>query len=425
VAVLVLAALILAPGSALATYTKDIYNSANNNTEAKDCWCVVAAVRSHLKYIPNSTVPTQTSLNTTITAHDRYDWTGGTCPGHDPRGWAYGLYLNTPGNYAFNDYGYGSQSTADWELVYGIRATSQPAGALVAAGRHAYDVVGFKTANDPFSDLTQSLTGFYVIDPWYPHAYATGFGAAYDGPPSDPNYGLPPNTYIAIATWNSTFLKKNVNDGAFWLNQYTVVLREIDNRGVPQDVPGQSYGDHAYAGLGLAAAAATSGDSTATLADPVIGDSIAAAVTKGITGNGLLNDPKFGSDLRRFKVGASIHVTSLASELPSYDLVELRVAGSTRAIAMVQEVGGRFEFGALSQAPLAFDLFSAAGRARILAENHMAGTGELVWGWTIDGPSPFTPFIRGVDASTGRPAFATAMGRKDAIDLSEGFTPRR
>jgi hypothetical protein len=151
VAVLVLAALILAPGSALATYTKDIYNSANNNTEAKDCWCVVAAVRSHLKYIPNSTVPTQTSLNTTITAHDRYDWTGGTCPGHDPRGWAYGLYLNTPGNYAFNDYGYGSQSTADWELVYGIRATSQPAGALVAAGKHAYDVVGFKTANDPLA----------------------------------------------------------------------------------------------------------------------------------------------------------------------------------------------------------------------------------------------------------------------------------
>jgi hypothetical protein len=293
----------------------------------------------------------------------------------------------------------------------------------VAAGKHAYDVVGFHTVNDPFSDLTQTLYGFYVTDPWYPHDYATGFGSAYDGPPSDPKYGLHPNTYIAISTWNSTFLKKNLNDGNFWLNTYTVVLREIDNRGVPQDVPGQTYGDHAYQGLSLAAAPATAGDSPATEALPITADTLSTAVANGIAANDLLNSSKFNVDLRGFKVGASVHVASLAAEIPSYDLVDVRVAGASRAIAMVQEVNGRFVFGALAPSARGIDLTSAAGRSRILADNHMKGRGDLVWGWTVEGPSPFAPFVRGIDASTGRPAFATVMGRRDSIQLSDGFTP--
>ena len=101
------------------------------------------------------------------------------------------MYRLTPAGYFYNDYKYSSQSSADWELVDGMRATSQPVSAYVAYGRHVLLVVGYETVYDPFlQGKPRTISGYYVIDPWYPHAS--------DSPPM--TYGdYIRNQYLSVA----------------------------------------------------------------------------------------------------------------------------------------------------------------------------------------------------------------------------------
>ena len=50
----------------------------------------------------------------------------------------------------------------------------------------------------------------------------------------------------------------------------------------------------------------------------------------GLTSHNLLGDPTLGDLPASYTLGTSVHVTSLAAEIPSYDLVEVLVSGKVR-----------------------------------------------------------------------------------------------
>jgi len=391
-------------------YTQDPYSSAYNNMQSNNCWCVPAAARTWVMYITGGTAPSQSTMETYAQSGNKYSW--GACPsggpgGNDPRGWAWAMYDATPAGYGFNDYMSTSQITMDWEFVYGIRAEAHPDGALVAYGKHAVDVVGYYTLNDPNSSLQQTLYGFYLLDPWY------GRGAS--GLPNWYN-GFSPNSYVTIANWNSLYFRLDTNDGAYWNNKYVAVLR--NSTGVaPSDNPPVSYGDLHVGGLAPASMGAS------TLAGAIVSPTIQDAVTLGLRQNDLEHGGALGVDLTGYSIGPSVHVDSLASELPSYDLAQIMVGGRLAAVAMVSEIGPDYAFAGITPWSGSFPLGSSSAMASALASNGMGGTARLVWAWADEGGSPFTPFVEATDIITGAPAYLSVTGRHDSIHLVPGETP--
>jgi hypothetical protein len=389
--------------TAVNAYTLDPYNSSFWDNQDNDCQCIAASVRMELMYTYGTTsVTSQSTINAYAQAHDRGSYTCGS----DPQGWAYALWHYTPAGYGFNYYKSTSQATQDWELVYGIRADQHPNGALVAGGAHAIDVVGFYTSKDPWLDFS-TLYGFYLLDPWY------GRGAS--GLPSWYN-GFSPNYYVTVANWNSLYF---TNAGSPWY--YTVVLRSSTDAG-PHQPPPQSYGDYMcqYSGLSIGA----SDDTSRSLARPNVAGSIEEAVRDGLRENGLEKGGSLGVDLTGHVVGPSVHVDSLATQVPSYELTEIQVAGQVRAVAMVTEVPGGYSFAAIAPWTGRFDLASPSATQIHLRSQGMSGSWRLVWAWTAEGGSPFTPIIAGTDAATSQTVFLSPSGRHSQLHLAPGLTAR-
>jgi hypothetical protein len=395
-------------------YTQDVYVSGNNHFQATCGWCVVGSALTWLSYISGSTIDSQSTVSGYMTTKDKYPYQSGSCIenghtyyGHDPRGWAWGMFNYAPAGYHFNDYKIpkttsGAQASMNWEFVYGVRADSHPDGVPIEAGEHAIDIVGYSAEND-----LQSLYGFYIFDPWY------GRGAS--GMKYWPYNGFSPNAYIAISTWDSEYYLPDTTDGSFWYNTYDGVLRSTS--GTPSNSPPESYGDYIY---GLVNPGATPG--TGTEAASVASSSIAQAVNTGLQQNGLDSGGNLGVDLTGYKVGTSVHVDSLATGIPSYDLVEIRVSGTVRAVAMVNELAGGYAFGAITPVTSEPMIMSETGVANSLAANGMRGPGRLVWAPSLEGATPFGPFVQGVDLASGQSAYVTMTGRKSTIELSSGLT---
>jgi hypothetical protein len=109
--------------------------------------------------------------------------------------------------------------------------------------------------------------------------------------------------------------------------------------------------------------------------------------------------------------------------VPSYDLVELRVGGVVRAIALVDEVSGGYVFGELRATIGDVRLPTAAQMATALHANGLSGTPSLSWTWTDDQPAPpFAPFLTGTDAA-GKTAFVTPSGVAEQLTTVSGVTP--
>lgn len=414
---LALVVMCVAPSSVNA-YTLNPYNSSYFDNEDTNCQCIAASVRMELMYIDGTTAVTaQSTINSYAQAHDLLTTTCGS----DPQGWAYAMWNYSPAGYGFNSYSSTSQTAQDWELVYGTRADHHPNGALVAAGRHAIDVVGFNTLNDPWADQTQTLYGFYLLDPWY--------GRGSSGLPNWPYNGFTPNSYVTVSSWNSLYFTANTNNtNSRWYNKYVVLLRSSTDA-APAVTPPQSYGDYMYSQLGLAASlTANNARSTATaqrtLAPANVSPTIAAAVETGLVQNDLIQGGSLGVDLREAKIGRSVHVDSLAREVPSYDLVEVSVGSEVRAVAMVTESPGGFSFSALTPWNGQFDLASPRAVDSALASQGMSGPAHFVWAWTDDGGSPFMPFIRAMDNGTAGPAYIGPNGKQSQIHLAPGLTAR-
>ena len=407
------AALALAVTPVSAAFVQNTYSSTFNISQETDCWCAVATTKIMVRGATPTFSTSQTTINAYMATKDKYPGMWNGC-GHDPRGIAWGVYNYTPAGYTFNDYRYSTQSTADWEIVYGIRATADPVIVSVAAGLHSVAIVGYSTTIDPFLDGTNAINGFYVVDPWYPHNYSAGLGSQYN--PAAPPYGLPHTSstawYLTRSSWDSQFLLRNTSDGAFWNTYYVPVLRTASTSATPSDTPGQTYGDWYYqTHYGPVPAPQ---EPTA----PTASTSIEAAVSAGISQNGLENH----YNLRGYHLGAVAHVDSLAKEMPSYDLVEIRMAEGVRALAMVNETTAGYVFAALAPSSAQLDIATSTGRAKVLARKGLTGPGRLVWGWVIGVPAtPFDPLVEGKDLTTGAKGYVGISGRLEGIALPRGL----
>ncbi len=115
-------------------------------------------------------------------------------------------------------------------------------------------------------------------------------------------------------------------------------------------------------------------------------------------------------------------VESLAAELPSYLLVELKVGSSVRAVASVNVTSRGYVFGELRATTGSWRLPTAATMSNALRANGLSGQPRLVWGWTDEPSPPFAPFLAGTDGS-GRTTFVTPFGTTNRIELVRGLTP--
>jgi len=402
------AAALVGTTSGVEAMVQDVYNSSNDSYQQTNHWCVVASAQTWLKYIPASTVPTQSALDAFMSSHDRAHYANG---GHDPYAWAWAMYNYTPGGYGFNWYSQ-SDTYMDWEIVLGIRATNLPVGAIVENGKHAILVLGYSDLNDPWADKTQQINGFYIFDPWFGYkGGGVNSGMAYWGT------GFQPNSYIAYSTWNSLYF---TGTGSSWDGYHVAVLRSATDAAPVMSHRPQTYGDYKYNQLGLPASQAqlaAAPDSSSV--------SLTSAVRRGLDENGLGTGGALGVDLTGYRIGRSVHVDSLAAEVPSYDLVEIDVANQLKAVAMVTESGGSYEFAAVTPWTGTWNLPLSGTIDGALAKAGMRGPGHLVWAWTQDGGSPFLPMVAGTDAQASTPAFLTPQGRQNAISLIPGETPAR
>lgn len=383
----------LGPGSAYA-FTDDNYigrYASEQNTYHKadgTLWitCVAASALTTINYINLNDVS-----KATIKAwfdegmyYNKKVYADGRDFGLDPRAWARLLFVHSPAGYTFNDYPAKlsptwSQAKSNAYMVDMIRTSGIPAGALVAHGTHAFDVIGYQASSNP-ANGPYTLKGFYVIDPWYNGSSWSAYGATYD---------LAPNTYRTISDWNSHyFLTYTVEDTspATWHNEYVVILRS--SSGLVTDYPTAPWSD-SHGGSALAFQES---------AEPAYSaNHLNEAVVDGMTRNGLLNNEKgLGVRITNPSVGAKVFVSSAIADYPSYYLVEVRDRGKTVALAMVNVEGDGLHFAAAVATGPTFRLPNVDG-ARAAFRSHRFGavSERLVWGWSDESMSPFAPIWEG------------------------------
>ncbi|HEX8940865.1 MAG TPA: hypothetical protein VF763_11965 [Candidatus Limnocylindrales bacterium] len=380
----IFAAVVLAtsPISVSAVYTRDLWYGTYS-PQATTYYCVAASTLSWLGYIPNSTRPTQT----TIYNYERQHMASPLSIGVDPRGWAYGMWYYTPAGYGFQDYDYPSnqQAQANGELEMGIRATGQPVGAIVAAGDHAYLVIGFQASSDP-NFPGSSLYGFYVIDPWY----GSGLGNIGTLPGGGP-YNIAPNSYVTLSNWNAHYFLPDVNEGSYYYQRYDTILRSSSSNApaggrIGIDNPPASWAD-------------VFGGAPVTPVQPALQDlsdiaDLREVVLTGLQQNELTRGNALGIDFRGVSVGSSVHVDSAASEFPSYFLVEIKKRARTVAVAMVTEEAGFIEFAGLRATETGFRLPDESYRAELAKAYGISATRtRLAWAWSDETMDPYLPVV--------------------------------
>ena len=330
--------------------------------------------------------------STTADFHDKYNYTGIEA-GLDPRGWAWLLWAHADPGHGYHDYWSASQARVNGWLVANLRTAAEPAGALVFRSIHGIDVVGFSSDVDPRTGASV-LNGVYVVDPWFPNAPKTLTDRGI--------LGLAPNTYLTLATWNSSYLLpyvdrryEAVHGPNLWHNQFVVVLRAVDGTAEPtadDDAMPPRFGTGG-ALLGWAAI------------DPVSTESrTLVALRAAISRHGLDADLRLGIRRgARLELGRHVDVDSLTPDMPPYRLVEVLDRGRVVAIAMFSRVDGGFRFAGLQ--PLypgnAMRDEAAVRRAFASAGVLIRGLG-LAWLPSPDSFAPFSPFWVATDVHGAR-----------------------
>lgn len=417
-------------------FSQSVFNSAAVQPQKTNCWCVVASARAWLRHANPSFALKQSELNGYMTQNDKNDWTdpntsyyirctrGSPRPSfaHDGRGLAWTLWKHAPAGlgYGFQDYQTTTANAMNWQMVRNVRATGQPVGAIVARGRHAVLVVGYKTLLDPLAENggANKLYGMRVWDPWY----QAGFGN-WSGWPAG---GFAGNAYITRYDWNNKYFRPDTNEGPYYYGSYVAILPTADAVR-PSDNPGRSYGQIAYE-QASATLPPEEPETTPPPDDPPEqppAPTVSQAVAVGLREHDLLGDPELGNLPTTYSIGDSVEVESLASEVPSYQLVELQVGDDVRAVALVNETSAGYVFGELREVSGDWQLPSRADLQAGLARHGLRGQAKLVWGWTDDRNPPFAPFLAGTASATGRAAFVTSDGVTNRIDLVRGLTPTR
>ena len=428
-------ALAFAPVLALPTsaWSSSVYNSAYNQSQETRCNCVPASARVWIRYTRSEFgTPSQQQLHGYMSGYDAKDWSNSKClvsegnpyvsTPHDARGWAYAMweYATANESIGFNHYRFSSQALANWELVWGIRATAAPVGVIAKAGKHAILAVGYNTDYDPWKPQVSEIYGFRIWDPWY----ESGFGNI--GFRNWPDAGYTQNKYVTLSTWNTYIFKRDVNEGSYYKDAngngyYVAVLRKLSVSAPSEALAPMSYGEYEFNQHGGGPGALSMDDGGASV---ITAESIDEALSAGLTANDLTNDSEFG-DLSTYTIGTVLEVHSLVREVPSYALVEVRVSDELRGVALMMRMGDGYAFGALKRTRSDGHLPTSSELNDQAQLYGLEGRPRLVWTITPDADNPpFVPMLEAVDPATGRAAFVTSAGVVDDLRPADGLTRR-
>jgi putative peptidoglycan lipid II flippase len=145
-------------------FSMDLYQAGDFVSEAKDTWCVPAAMQTSMNIMsiePDTTRDTQAKLFDLAVSI-----AGSSAGGADPDGWAAGLSSLGYGKYAV-----GSKLhmvDAIHTVAKQIRITQRPAGLLVWNGWHSWVVSGFTATADPALTDNFTVISVDIEDVWYP-----------------------------------------------------------------------------------------------------------------------------------------------------------------------------------------------------------------------------------------------------------------
>ncbi len=290
-------------------------------------------------------------------------------------------------------------------MAVGLRSTNKPVGVLVAAGKHAFDLVGFTSDVDPAVNATFSIQSFYALDPWR---------ASWGNPGLGSGYPVSPNTQIAIAYWNSTyFLKYSQTGDTYWNGNYVVVLRSSKAE-APSSNPAPPYDTTKFGTSAVVSTAAQLGEAT-----------IEGAVRRMTQTKGETFGSSLGLDLRALSVGQSVHVSSAIAEHPSYYLTELKQDSNVMALALIVEDPDGLRVGAIRGVLPGYRLPSESGAlATLEGAGHRVSSVNLTWGWSSQSMSPFVPLWVGTDQSGATVSLRVDGEIGSGLQIAPGFTAR-
>jgi hypothetical protein len=86
--------------------------------------------------------------------------------GNGPNGWAAGLTELGAGAYEVRIYR--TRAAALKAAVTALRLTGRPVGILAWWGAHSWVLTGFKSSADPAQTSNFTVSGYNIVDPWYP-----------------------------------------------------------------------------------------------------------------------------------------------------------------------------------------------------------------------------------------------------------------
>ena len=142
----------------------DLYREGDFVSEAKDTWCVAAAMQTTMNMM--SAIP-DTSRDTQAKLFDlAVSLAGSQKGGTDPDGWAAGLASLHYGNYSVG--ANVNMTAAVHTVAKQIRITGRPAGLVVWRGWHSWVVSGFTATADPALTDTFTVLTVRIEDVWYP-----------------------------------------------------------------------------------------------------------------------------------------------------------------------------------------------------------------------------------------------------------------
>lgn len=167
------------PGASPAPYVRapfamDIYRAGTFVSQVDKTYCMPAAMQNMLNLIGPS-------VNVTA-ADQRYIGsvalplsTDALDHGFGPQGWADGLTHFGAGSYRVMIYR--TRALALAAAVTALRTTGRPVGILAWWGAHSWVLTGFAANADPAHTTSFTVSGYHIVDPWYPRVSSI-WGAA-------------------------------------------------------------------------------------------------------------------------------------------------------------------------------------------------------------------------------------------------------
>lgn len=143
----------------------DIYRPGTFVSQIDKVHCMSAAMQNMLNLI-GPTVD-RTAAAQRVVAAVALKLSNDTIGGGDgPNGWAAGLTQLGAGAYEIRIYR--TRAAALKAAVITLRLTGRPVGILAWWGAHSWVLTGFKASADPAQTSDLSVSGYNIVDPWYP-----------------------------------------------------------------------------------------------------------------------------------------------------------------------------------------------------------------------------------------------------------------